>query len=181
MVKLAWTADWMWGLPLIALTLTIHVTAIIGIGVLLMRKRLSVEQRRVGRRDTALLAIATIGAVGLVLAVLHGLEAMVWAVAYLMLAALGTFADAVLYSMDSMTTRGSPGLDLAEQWKLMGALESVNGVLLFGISTAFLAAAINQLWSWIEGVPGPQQAKYDQAEPCIECPSRLLPKAHSEQ
>jgi hypothetical protein len=26
-VKLAWAADWVWGLPLIALTLTFHITA----------------------------------------------------------------------------------------------------------------------------------------------------------
>jgi hypothetical protein len=38
-------------------------------------------------------------------------------------------------------------------------LESVNGVLLFGISTAFLAASINQLWSRIEGSAGRLQPK----------------------
>ena len=75
---------------------------------------------------------------------------MVWAATYLLLGAMDTLADAVLYSMDCVTTHGSPELDLARQWKLMGALESVNGVLLFGMSTAFLAAAINQLWGWIQ-------------------------------
>jgi hypothetical protein len=156
-VKLAWTADWLWGLPLIALTLVIHVAAIIAVAVLLTHHKLSAEQRRLGRRDTALLAIVTIGAIGLLLAVVHGLEAMVWAAAYLLLGAMDTLADAVLYSLDSMTTRGSPGLGLAGQWKLMGALESVNGVLLFGLSTAFLAAVINRLWSWIQGGADPPQ------------------------
>jgi hypothetical protein len=158
-VNLAWTADWLWGLPLIAFTLTCHVAVVIGIAVLLEHLRMPVERRRPERRDIALLAIAAIGTVGLVLAVLHGLEAMVWAAAYLLLGALGTLSDAMLYSMDSMTTRGSPGLSLAHQWKLMGALESVNGVLLFGISTAFLAAAINQLWSWIQKSAGQPQPK----------------------
>lgn len=105
--------------------------------------------------------MATIGAVGLALAVLHGLEAMVWAAAYMVLGAIDTLADAVLYSMDSMTTRGSPGMGLARQWRLMGALESVNGVLLFGISTAFLAAAINQLWAWLQRGAGRPRPKHD--------------------
>jgi len=158
-VNLAWTADWLWGLPLIALTLTCHIAVVIGIAVLLEHLRLSVERRRPGRRDTVLLAIAAIGTVGLGLAVLHGLEASVWAAAYLLLGALGTLPDAMLYSMDSMTTRGSPGMSLAHQWKLMGALESVNGVLLFGISTAFLAAAINRFWNWIQKSAGQPQPK----------------------
>jgi hypothetical protein len=161
MVKLAWTADWIWGLPLIALTLTFHVAVIMGIAVLLARVIKSAESRQTERAGSMPRAIAIIGAAGLALAMLHGLEALLWAVAYTLLGALDTFADAVLYSIDSMTTRGSPGLSLAHQWKLMGALESVNGVLLFGISTAFLAAAINQLWSWIRGEIDRPRAKHD--------------------
>jgi len=151
-VNLTWTIDWVWGLPLTALTLTFHIAAVIGIGVLLARVRVPVEQRRVGRLATMLLAIATIGAVGLALAVLHALEAGAWAAAYLKLGAIDTLGDAVLYSMDSMTTRGSSGLNLAGQWKLMGAIESANGVLLFGISTAFLATTINQFWGWFHRI-----------------------------
>jgi hypothetical protein len=151
-VKLAWTADWVWGLPLTALTLTFHVAAVTGIGVLLARVRAPVEKRKVGRLATMLLAIATIGAVGLTLAALHGLEAVIWAAAYLRLGAVDTLGDAVLYSMDSMTTRGSSGLDLERQWKLMGAIESANGVLLFGISTAFLATAISRFWGWFQRI-----------------------------
>ncbi len=60
-----------------------------------------------------------------------------------------------------MTTRGSPGMGLARQWRLIGALESVNGVLLFGISTAFLTAAINQLWAWIQSGAGRPRTKRD--------------------
>ena len=156
-MNLAWTTDWLWGVPLIAFTLTCHVAVVIGIAVLLENLGMSVGRRRLGRRNTALLATAAIGTVGLALPVLHGLEASVWAAAYLLLGAFGTLSDAMLYSMDSMTTRGSPGLNLAHQWKLMGALESVNGVLLFGISTAFLATAINRFWNRIEKSEGPAQ------------------------
>jgi hypothetical protein len=45
-------------------------------------------------------------------AVLHGIEATIWAAAYLWLGALGSPIDAMLYSVDSMTTLGSSGLTL---------------------------------------------------------------------
>jgi hypothetical protein len=145
-VKLAWTADWAWSLPLIALTLAIHVASIIGIAVLLLHVNTLTEKRTHGLLSSALLDIAMIGAPGWALAVLHGLEAAIWAGVYLMLGAVDTPADAMLYSVDSMTTRGASGLKLESNWKMMGALEAANGVLLFGISTAFLAAVMTEAW-----------------------------------
>jgi hypothetical protein len=151
-VELAWTADWLWGLPLIALTLLFHTTVVLGIWVLLARCRRSIMKRRLTERATVLLAVGTFGAIGLLLAILAGLEAAVWAMAYLLLGATDTLADAILYSVDSLTTRGASGLHLAPHWRLMGALEAANGVLLFGISTAFLAAILSEFWSWLRGV-----------------------------
>jgi len=95
-----------------------------------------------------LLAVLTcvIGAVGLLLAVLHGAEAALWALAYWWLGALGSPADAILYSIDSITTRGASGLKVEPHWQMMGALEAANGILLFGISTAFVFAVMNAYW-----------------------------------
>jgi hypothetical protein len=145
----AWTADWAWGLPLIALTTVIHVAAIIGVAMLLARVRTLVEKRGAVRSSAAVFAIGVMGALGLALAALNGLEVSIWAGAYLLLGAIDTPADAMLYSMNAMTAYGSSGLDLAPHWKMMGALEAANGLLLFGISTAFLAAVITELWTWL--------------------------------
>jgi len=35
---------------------------------------------------------------------------------------------------------------LEERWQLMGALEALNGIILFGMTTAFLFAAIQRTW-----------------------------------
>ena len=145
-VESAWTSNWTWGLPLTALTVAIHVTSIVGIGLLLIRARRRMSNGVRGRVSMATFAIVMIGATGWMLAVLHGLEAAIWAGAYLFLGAFQSPADAVLYSLDSMTTRGAAELALPEHWRLMGALESVNGMLLFGISTAFLFAVIGEFW-----------------------------------
>ena len=90
--------------------------------------------------------IGIIGTVGLLLAVLHGIEATIWAAAYVWIGALNSTKDAILYSVDSMTTRGASGLSLEPHWLMMGALEAADGMLLFGISTAYIFAVMQMYW-----------------------------------
>jgi hypothetical protein len=73
------------------------------------------------------------------------MEAAIWAVAYLWLGAIGSMREAMLYSVDSITTRGASGLELAPEWRMMGALEAADGMLLFGISTAFVFVVIQRI------------------------------------
>jgi hypothetical protein len=54
--------------------------------------------------------------------------------------------DAILYSVDSMSTRGASGLTLQGHWRMMGALEVVDGMLLFGISTAYIFSLMQAYW-----------------------------------
>jgi hypothetical protein len=81
--------------------------------------------------------------------VLHVFEAGLWAAAYWWLGAINSPGEAVLYSVDSISTRGGSGLTLNPYWQLMGALEAVDGMLLFGISTAFIFAIAQDYWSII--------------------------------
>jgi hypothetical protein len=62
------------------------------------------------------------------------------------LGALGSPIDAMLYSVDSMSTRGASGLTLQRHWQMMGALEAFDGMLLFGISTAYIFAVMQVYW-----------------------------------
>ncbi|HHT8904228.1 TPA: two pore domain potassium channel family protein [Burkholderia cenocepacia] len=72
------------------------------------------------------------------LGLLHVFEAAAWAVIYVGVGAVTTFGDALLYSIDTMATRGASGINLTDQWQIMGAIEASVGVFLFGVSTAFL-------------------------------------------
>ena len=105
-----------------------------------IRFRLGLDNRSLGLRYVTPIVIGLVAAVGLLLAVLHGTEAAIWAAAYLWLGALGSPVDAMLYSFDSMSTRGASGLTLQRHWRMMGALEAGTGMLLFGISTAYIFA-----------------------------------------
>jgi hypothetical protein len=45
-----------------------------------------------------------------------------------------------------MTTRGDSGLSLQRHWRMMGTLEAADGMLLFGISTAYIFALMQAYW-----------------------------------
>jgi hypothetical protein len=130
--------NWTWGLSLIALTIAIHLTGVTFLVSVLHSFRVRLESRSLGLPHVIAVVVATFTAMGLLLAVLHGIEAAFWAAAYLWLGALDSPGAAILYSVDAMATRGASGLMLQPQWQMMGALEAADGMLLFGISTAFI-------------------------------------------
>jgi hypothetical protein len=137
---------WTWALSLIALTIAIHAVGVVLLALGLEKIRTGMENSHLARRTAIPIVIGLVAATGLLLAMLHGIEAALWAVAYVWLGALGSPLEALLYSVDSMSTRGSSGLTLQGHWRMMGALEAVDGMLLFGISTAFIFAMIQAAW-----------------------------------
>jgi hypothetical protein len=83
-----------------------------------------------------------ISSVALALAALHAIEAGLWAIVYLLLGAMTDPGPAMLFSLEAMTTYGHSDLMLALHWRMMGAIEALNGVILFGLTTAFLFAIL---------------------------------------
>jgi hypothetical protein len=130
--------NWICGLALVALTLAIHAAGVTVMVSVLHNIRLQLERRTLHLPHVFAIAIGAMTAMGMLLAALHGIEAALWAAAYLWLGALGSPEAAILYSVDAMATRGASGLTLQPHWQMMGALEAVDGMLLFGISAAFI-------------------------------------------
>jgi hypothetical protein len=130
--------NWLLGLSLIALTIAIHATSVTLMVSVLHSFRVRLESRSPSLPRVSAIVIAIITTMGLLLAALHMIEAGFWAAAYWWLGALGSPEAAMLYSIDSIATRGASGLMLQPHWQIMGALEAADGVLLFGISTAFI-------------------------------------------
>jgi hypothetical protein len=140
-------SSWSLGLSLIVLTIAIHTTAVVLMAFRLeTRIRVRVDKHEPDRLRAISTMIGHIGAVALILAALHGLEGVLWASAYWWLGALDSFTDASVYALATMTTFEIPGLTLPPRFHMLSALEAVNGVLLFGISTAFLFAVIQVHW-----------------------------------
>jgi hypothetical protein len=65
--------------------------------------------------------------------------------------------DALLFSVDSMSTRGASRLTLQRTWQMMGALEAVDGMLLFGVSTAYLFSVMQEYWSMLTAHATPSE------------------------
>ena len=137
--------DWTLGLSLIVLTIAIHTTAVVMMAFAAARIRGRAEKRQVGPLRVIPVVIGHIGVVALILVALHGLEATLWAAGYVWLGAIGSFTDALLYSNATMTTLGV-GVELPSQWQILSTVEAVNATLLFGISTAFIFAILQDYW-----------------------------------
>jgi hypothetical protein len=141
--------NWGWGLSLIVVTVAIHAIALVVMAFFAMKIRVRQEARNLSSWNLIVILVCVIGAIGLLLTVLHGLECAIWAAAYLWLGALDSPLDALLFSVDSMTTRGASGLTLQRNWQMMGVLEAVDGMLLFGVSTAYIFAVLQGYWAML--------------------------------
>jgi hypothetical protein len=137
-----WITDWAWSLPLILLTVVIHV---FGLGVI-NEKVVRTLSRSTDRRGLVPRFAMVMGAAVLLMTALHAIEGTAWAAAFLFLGAVPDAKAGMLYSLNAMTTYGHESVSLEPQWQMMGALEALNGMLLFGLTTAFLFAMIQEVW-----------------------------------
>ena len=138
----SWRADWAWGLPLIVLTVVIHVLTL----GLINQRGVRVFSRNAERRHPLLVFVAVMGTTTVCATTLHAFEASIWAASYRVLGALPDFKSAMLYSINAITSYGHENLLLQSDWQLLGAIEALNGCLLFGLTTAFLFGMIQKVW-----------------------------------
>jgi hypothetical protein len=130
-----WGSDWLLGLPVIVFTIVLHIGVLVFMERMLVRG-LSAAQRHAFFRIGAVTCVA-LGAISL-----HAIEAVAWALLYLSRGALLDPSDAYLYSLSAISAFGHANIFLARRWQLLGAMEAINGVILFGLTTAFLFSAI---------------------------------------
>src|SRR6516225_4021563 len=98
--------SWRWGLSLIALTLAFHAAFVVMMGIAAVKLRLRLETRGFVLWHLIPIMICMVTVIGLLLAVALVIECGIWAAAYLWLGALDSTLDALLFSIDSMSTRG---------------------------------------------------------------------------
>jgi hypothetical protein len=145
-------ASWTWSLALIVLTTAMHSFGIVLMSLIGVRVHAYLKGQHLDFWRAVVILTTLIAAIGLSQTILHGLEAALWAAAYLWLGALDTLVQALLFSVDSMTTRGASGLVLHQHWQFLGAMEAVAGMLMFGISTAYVFQVLLLYWPDLQGV-----------------------------
>ena len=125
------------GTMLVALTVLIHTTGLLALARLTppLARSLGFHNHDLGR------SLVMMGSV-LGLFLLHTIEIWLWAGAYLRLEAVASFPDALDLSTAMFSTLGYDGSQvLSPTWRLLSALEGINGFLLIGWSTAYLIGA----------------------------------------
>ncbi|QZD91921.1 potassium channel family protein [Qipengyuania xiapuensis] len=131
------------GVAMIALCVLIH-----GIGLFTIQRILTGEAMR--ERVSSLRPLSFTGSAFTVLAVfaiiaIHFVEIWLFAFLYDYLGALPDFREALYFSTISYATIGYSDASIAEQWRMVAALQGVLGIILLGWSTAFFVRVLGRL------------------------------------
>ena len=73
-----------------------------------------------------------------VLMIAHLVEVLVWSMIYVAVRAAPAGADLIYFAFVNYTTLGYGDITPVERWHLLGPMTAMNGVLLFGWSTAVI-------------------------------------------
>jgi hypothetical protein len=77
--------------------------------------------------------------------VAHLMEMALWAILFLICGEFSDFATAFYHSAVNYTSLGYGDIIMSPSWRLLGPLETADGMLLFGVSTAMIFAVIQRL------------------------------------
>src|SRR4249919_1470885 len=87
-----------------------------------------------------LLAGATIGIIAI-----HTIEIWLYAAAYLGVGAFRRFEDALYFSTSTYAAIGYGDVLLRPEWRLFGVIEGAVGVIMLGLSTAYLVSLLARM------------------------------------
>ena len=119
-----------------------------GGGLILLARVLRVEAREDvaghmhpgSARGLAVTLFAVLALVGL-----HGVEIWMYAFTYLAIGAIGDLREAVYFSTITYGAIGYSDAVMAREWRLVAAIEGINGIIMIGWSTAFLIRVVGLL------------------------------------
>jgi hypothetical protein len=81
---------------------------------------------------------------------LHLVEISAWAIVYVLDEAMPDLQSALYFSAVTYTTTGYGDLVLSREWRLVGAVEALTGILMCGWSTGFFFAVVSRLYAEAE-------------------------------
>jgi hypothetical protein len=76
---------------------------------------------------------------------LHLLEIILWGVVYAAASAMPDLQTAAYFSAVTYTTTGYGDLTLPAEWRLVGGIEALTGILMCGLSTGFFVAVVSRM------------------------------------
>ena len=124
----------------VLLMILIHSAGLVGIS-----RALHLHDERNIPNEFGLRAATLMGSYGLLLFALHFVEILVFAIFYRYVGALHSMEEALYYSASCYATLGAATASFSEEWRLVGALESLIGFILIGWSTAFMVRTLRKI------------------------------------
>ena len=129
-----------WGTLILAICSALHLVLII-LSLPLIQHFANVQKQKFSRiRAGRLIGLGFITVV-----IGHIIQIWIWAFCYLWFEAMQGLEPALYFSLSNYTTLGYGDLLLGEELRLFGAFASVNGMLIFGVSTAYLVGIIGRV------------------------------------
>lgn len=145
------------GSALTALTVSMHAVATAWwIGYL---KRI---ERRVSGEHHPILPFRLLCSTALFLLLLHIAEIVPWAATYRLLPgieSLRTFEESAYFATVTFTSLGYGDIVIQGPWRFLSAIQSMNGLLVFGWSTALLFAVVQRIWGKDEYSRAPDRSQ----------------------
>jgi len=108
----------------------------------------SASRRRTSKSPVFLIGVMIPTVAVLMLA--HALEVIVWSLAYSVVDAAPQSANLVYFAFVNYTTLGYGDIVPVERWRLLGPMTAMNGVLLFGWSTAVIFEVLRKTLERLE-------------------------------
>ena len=93
---------------------------------------------KIATSHRSLRLVAVMNAAVVILMVAHFAEVLVWSLAYEITSAAPSGTDLLYFAFVNYTTLGYGDVTPVSRWKLLGPMAAMNGVLLFGWSTAVI-------------------------------------------
>ncbi|MBQ0821734.1 potassium channel family protein [Microvirga terrae] len=118
----------------------IAIHAIVMAAVVATGRRVLKWKHSSGQTWLSVLMVAVVG----VLLVAHVAEVITWSLAYAILDVAPPGADVLYFAFVNYTTLGYGDVLPGEHWRLLGPMAAMNGVLLFGWSTAVIFEVMRQ-------------------------------------
>ena len=125
---------------LVAITVAIHAT---GFGMVLAHLMKSHARLPTRTWPIALLLIRLIW----LLILIHAIEISVWALFYWWEGCLPDAESAFYFSGVTYTTIGYGDLVLPKQWRMLGPIEGVTGILMCGLSAGLFFATVTRIYA----------------------------------
>jgi hypothetical protein len=131
-----------YSMALIFGTTSMHAGATLGV----LRFFRLVDERQWSLR-TAWSRVTLLAGLIFLMSLVAYLETVLWAYFYVTVGALPSYQDALYFSIVTFTTLGYGDFVLAPPWRVLGAVEAVNGIILFGWTTAIIVASVQRVFS----------------------------------